>query len=190
MELSPYNWPMQFSSLIQQARQSPIAEKEQFLVSLARLLDSQGLHQSNAVDFLALLSTGNSRIADVLFSQRTPATSLATIAVQPDLIRHALEILITGSAASLDKRIIMACLGYISLQVNFEHSISDVQHLAKYLVAPDPVVTAMVVELLERIGQAGPPLSGATRRESAALLDHFQDHSKKLSDRLPANLLG
>ena len=165
-------------------------DRVELLVSLARLLSSQGIAQANAADFLDLLATGDSQVATAIFSRRDPATWFSTIAVEPGLTRQALAILVAGQAREMDSRIIMACLGYISQEVKFSVSISDIQHLAKYLLAPDPAVQAMVMELLDRISRAGPPFPDATRREAENLLDHFQDHSKSLSTILPPNLLG
>jgi hypothetical protein len=172
-------------------------EQKEAVISFARYLTTYSLDDSNYTIFLKILNLNYEEASSIIFKGREPETFFSIISPSRELITAALNILTSYKPQKLSLENIRACLGIIYTVYKqpasgfsyYNLSISDIQHIGKYLILKNIKIENLVIPILESISSIPQKGNIDVSSFSRKVIDHFYDNKKKLEDIIPSVIL-
>ncbi len=172
------------------------SEAEAALISYARYLSGWRLSSKNVQLYLKLLSVNKPTVADNLMNKKNPVSFFSNIEMNREVIISVLMILRTYNAETLYDRVLYACLGILintylhgeSGMKIYALSVSDIQHIGKYLASRNDELRNLIIEILNSLKIL--PSRYTIARFCSELVDTYFDRNKKIDSIIPGTLLG
>jgi hypothetical protein len=186
---------MEFNDIMQRIIKSKDPSQKQAIISFTRYLKTYPLDQTTFPIFQEILKQNYDEISEILFENRTPETFFSTLPVSKEIIVTTLGILVTFKPLVLNPKIVLACLGVIENAYKhapsgfgkYSLTISDLQHIGKYLITKNEKIVEFVKNILEPVSS----FSGNSEVSIFAqkIIDNYNDHKKRLENVIPETLL-
>lgn len=181
--------------LVQPLLNSRGREAEEAIIAFSKHLSLQPLNASNVNIYCKILNRNLPEAADILFSRRKPPSFFSVIPLSHDLVSFGTGTLSEYKSSELYSPIAESCLGILvncyknhsNSMTIYPLSITEIYHIAKYLEKNEDFLEALILDLLESIGnwQSGMDIS----KMSHKIINNWFDSSKTLNQIIPSTIL-
>ena len=163
------------------------------VMSVARMLSTEHLDESNAYLYLKIIKFNSSEASDIIFSKRMPDSFFSVIEPFHDLVAACMDILVSYRPDELLIKNTYACMGVLQMTYKnarygfkvYRFSVSDIQHIGKYFVLDDRKLNDIILDILNDIWSHNHDIFKDASLKAREIADVFLDGKKKLSDAIP-----
>lgn len=172
-------------------------EAKSSIVTLSRFLIKEPLKEENAYLFFKIINKNIKEASDIIFSYKSPETFFSTLEPNKFLIKSAIDILVFHKPKELYEKNIICLLAVLhnaykngreGLKI-YSLSISDIDHIAKYLILKVVSISDMILDVLDSIWQSDDKNHKDLIVAAKNIVDAYFDNKKDISKVLPNNLL-
>lgn len=183
--------------LLEEMLNSNLAQGDEEVISFANYLNGVGLSQKTLPIFFKLLEKNIPRSLEPLFRNRKASLFFSRIVPDQNSLNSALGILVSLNVRSADRRTLLSMMGLLimgykrgedGLKIR-EISISELQHIGKYLIRDEVELIELIQDLLDSLSSVMSPQYRDLSTMASKIKMAYLDHSKGLSSCIPPTLL-
>jgi hypothetical protein len=172
-------------------------ESVESIIAITRLLSKEHLDRSNAYLFLKIIDLNINDASDVIFSNRSPETFFSSIIPFYELVNSCLLMMIRRRPAEFYFKNILSCFGILQMTYKnpkygfniYKLSITEIQHIGKYLILDDARLNDIIIDVLTDIWRQNGDRYKDVSIKAKDITDCFFDDKKRLSDVIPDVIL-
>lgn len=185
------------SNFIERILSSKSEENRDAVITISRFLIKESLTIDNAYYFFKILNLNIQEASDEIFKHKSPENFFTALKPFKELIQFSLKNLIEYKPKELYYKNILASFGVLQNAYKnadngfkiYALTVSDIQHIGKYLILDNEKTSSIILELLDCIWRADTNKYKETTILAKEIVDAYYDNKKRILDVIPHNLL-